>query len=111
MYKAVWTPTIGERLCVQREPRKAHDRRAVAVLTSEDTLVGHAPREISKIFWHFLSYGTITCEVTGPRKRGNGLEVPCEYKLLGTEKLVKKAKLLLLFQQTEVSHCFVIQTL
>ena len=50
MYKAVWTPTIGEHLCVQREPRNAHDRRAVAVLTSEDTLVGHAPREI---FWHF----------------------------------------------------------
>ena len=38
-----------ERLCVQREPRNAHDRRAVAVLTSEDTLVGHAPREISKV--------------------------------------------------------------
>ena len=53
MYKAVWTPTIVERLCVQREPRNAHDRRAVAVLTSEDTLVGHVPREISKIFWHF----------------------------------------------------------
>ena len=39
--------------CMQREPRNAHDRRAVSVLTSEDTLVGHAPREISKIFWHF----------------------------------------------------------
>ena len=38
---------------MQREPRNAHDRRAVAVLTSEDTLVGHAPRKISKIFWHF----------------------------------------------------------
>ena len=25
---------------MQREPRNAHDRRAVAVLTSEDTLVG-----------------------------------------------------------------------
>ena len=37
----------------RREPRNAHDRTAVAVLTSEDTLVGHAPREISKIFWHF----------------------------------------------------------
>ena len=48
IYKVVWTPTIEERLCVQREPRNAHDRRAVAVLTSEDTLVGHAPREISK---------------------------------------------------------------
>ena len=53
MYKAVWTPTIGERLCVQREPRNAHDKRAVAVLTSEDTLVGHALREISKIFLAF----------------------------------------------------------
>ena len=49
MYKAVWTPTNGERLCVQREPRNAHDRRAVDVLTSEDTLVGHAPREISLV--------------------------------------------------------------
>ena len=53
MYKAVWIPTIGERLCEQREPRNVHDRRAVAVPTSEDTLVGHAPREIFKIFWHF----------------------------------------------------------
>ena len=53
MYNAVWTPTIGERLCVQREPRNAHYRRAIAVLTSEDTLVGHALREISNIFWHF----------------------------------------------------------
>ena len=45
MHKAVWTPTIGERLCMQREPRNAHDRRAVAVLTSEDTIVGHATRK------------------------------------------------------------------
>ena len=50
MYKAVWIPTIGERLCEQREPRNVHDRRAVAVPTSENTLVGHAPREIFKIF-------------------------------------------------------------
>ena len=39
--------------CRENQGINAHDRRAVAVLTSEDTLVGHAPREISKIFWHF----------------------------------------------------------
>ena len=54
VYKAVWTPTIGERICVQKQPGK--DRRAVAVLTSEDTLVGHAPREISKL-WHYHLWG------------------------------------------------------
>ena len=48
MYKAVWTPTIGQRLCVQREPRNAHDRRAVAVLTSEDTL-DHLELEFSSV--------------------------------------------------------------
>ena len=44
---------------VQREPKNAHDRRAVAVLTSEDTLVGHAPRETR--FSGILRIGAYCC--------------------------------------------------
>ena len=95
IYKTIWTPTIGEVLQVSKEPTNANERRAVAVLTSVETVVGHVPREISKIFWHFINHGgTITSEVSGPRKHGKRAEVPCQYKLLGPEKLDRKAKLL-----------------
>ena len=41
----------------------------------------------------FLSEGgVISCEITGPRQYGRGLEVPCIYKLSGEEALVNKAK-------------------
>ena len=30
------------------------------------------------------------CEITGRRKKGNGLEIPCVYSLSGPDKLVKK---------------------
>ena len=59
------------------------DRFAVAV-TKDDMVVGHVPREFSKLCRHFLRHsGTIACEVTGRRKRssteGKGLVVPCLY--------------------------------
>ena len=40
-------------------------------------LVGNVPREFLRVFWHFLRHGgTITCGVTGRRKRCEGLEIP-----------------------------------
>ena len=32
------------------------------------------------------------CEVTGRRKHGKGLEVPCVYKFFGSEKIITKLK-------------------
>ena len=41
--------------------------------------------------WYFLLHGGyIICEVTGKRKKGNGLEVPCIYTFTGTEKLIER---------------------
>ena len=41
-------------------------------------IVGHIPRELSHTYRYFIRHGeTISCEVIGSRKRGNGLEVPC----------------------------------
>ena len=93
--KTVWTLRFGEELTVEKEADNAHDRHAVAVLKG-GVVVGHAPREISKTFWHFLTHqGEIRCEVTGRRKFGKGLEVPCFYKCTGKEKMVLKLKELL----------------
>jgi hypothetical protein len=92
VYKDIWIPMIGEILEVQREPENEHDHRAVCVLKS-DTIVGHIPREFSRIFWFFLGRGgRISCEVTGRRKHGKGLEVPCVYTITGREKMIMKMK-------------------
>lgn len=42
VYKAVWTPLLGECLQVDKEPGNLMDRHAVAVLKGEDkSVVGH----------------------------------------------------------------------
>ena len=95
VYKEAWRPVIGQLLPVFSEPNNRHDRRAVAIYL-DGVVVGHVPREISKVFWFFLKHnGKIMCEITGRRKCGNGLEVPCAYKLKGSSSMVEKAKKLL----------------
>ena len=92
IYNETWTPSVGEILRVQQEPENAHDRRAVCILKSS-TIVGHVPRELSRVFWFFLSHGgTISYEITGRRKLGKGLEVPCLYNFTGSERIVTKMK-------------------
>ena len=48
VYKIVWTPTIDETLQVIREDASDHDEYAVAIVKDE-CIVGHVPREISRI--------------------------------------------------------------
>ena len=96
IYNQVWTPFIGEELITEKEEGNEHDVFAVAVL-KDGNVVGHVPREFSRIAWHFLNHGgTITCQITGHRKFGNGLEVPCNYFFFGESKLVCKLKCFLL---------------
>ena len=77
-------------LTLQREDSNTHDRHAVCLM-KDNCAVGHVPRELSRVFWYFLCHGgRVTCEVTGRRKRGKGLEVPCAYKFVGNSKLIKK---------------------
>ena len=78
VYKDVWTPYLNEELQLQREAGNEHDQHAVAVVKSS-TVVGHVPRTISRVCWFFLRRGQIICRITGHRRRGNGLEVPCVY--------------------------------
>ena len=59
---------VGEILRISKEAGNTHDQRAVAVLKA-DCIVGHVPREFSRVFWYFLNHGgKISCEVTAKRK-------------------------------------------
>ena len=92
IYKATWLPYVGETLLVEREEGNVHDSYAVSI-KKDDSVVGHVPREILRICWHFIGHGgTIGCEVTGHRKKGKGLEVPCKYSFTGQKKIMTKLK-------------------
>ena len=70
VYKTTWSPAIGQVLQVGAEDSNAYDTYAVATCL-RDTVVGHMPRELSRIAWHFLQHnGHISCEIifTGRRK-------------------------------------------
>ncbi len=70
--------------------------RAVAVV-KDDEIVGHVPREISRTLYFFLkqSGSCGLCAITGRRKLGNRLEVPCMYRMSGSKRCIKKFKMLL----------------
>ena len=95
IYKGVWTPITAEIPSVTTDLANRHDRFVVAVLKA-GAIVGHVPREVSRLFYFFLLHGgRITCEVTGKRKFGKGLEVPCIYNFTGTESNIVKLKKIL----------------
>ena len=90
IYKSIWTPLIGEVLTAELEEDNTEDQYAVAVIRAE-TIVGHVPCELRRIFYFFIRRGgTIDCTVTGHRKHGLELEVPCSYKLTGKPKYIKR---------------------
>lgn len=85
---------MSEQIPTQQEHGNPEDRYAVAVLKS-NAVVGHVPREISKICWMFIDRGgSISCTVTGRRQRSilleGGLEIPCTYTFKAKKKLVNK---------------------
>ena len=96
IYKAVWTPVIGEVLTLKQKLGNSHNRFATTV-KKDTTIVGRVPREHSKIFWNFLEGGgQITCEVTGRRQLGKRLEVSCVYRFRSEDKkLTNKLKKML----------------
>ena len=68
IYKESTKPVLGEQLSTNQEHGNPEDRYAVAVMKSS-TIVGHIPREISKLCWMFSNRdGEIYCTVTGGRQ-------------------------------------------
>ena len=86
-------PSIGKELQTAQEPENGHDPFAVAVL-QEGIIVGHVPRDISRV-WYFLERNnTITCRITDKRQRssvsGKGLEVQGVFMFTGKPTHVDK---------------------
>ena len=77
-YKEIWMPVIG--LTCDQEHGNSKDSFAISVI-NDGKIVGHVPHELSRIVWYFIEHdGSVNCRVTGRRKRGKGLEVPCVYR-------------------------------
>ena len=95
VYKCIWTPSVGEKLPLVTEVGNLHDKYAVCI-KKDGEIVGHVPRGISRTVWYFINHNGIgICEITGKRKHGVGLEVPCTYTFYGKQKLVDKLQDLL----------------
>lgn len=97
-------PVVDEELTVKKEDFNKHDHYALSVVrdfseeseveteevaattgaVSSEAIVGHVPREYSKLLWFFIHRGgLIVCKITGRQQKGNGLEVPCSYCCIG----------------------------
>ena len=62
---------------------QAKDIDAIGILSKNEQIVGHIPKNLTSLLSHFLRHGTITCNPTGERFYRHGLEVPCRYILKG----------------------------
>ena len=87
----IWTPKAGDKnFCLKSENENQHDKFAVAIVL-EEQIVGHVPKNLSKIFHLFMKIpnSTIGCKVTGKRvNRGvdYGLEIPVQCRFIRTKK-------------------------
>lgn len=97
VYQDIWDAIVHEELACARELDNLRDPFAVAVVKSRQT-VGHVPKKISSVCSLFLQHGgSITCKVTGRRRRSEdltqgGLEIPCTLTFVGGLKDVTKVE-------------------
>lgn len=98
VYHSVWTPFIGEQLNTTLEPNNIADKFAVAAIRSEsDIVVGHIPREISKVVFFFLKHGgKVECIVTDDKRYysevAGGMEIQCFLRFIGNPLLVQRLR-------------------
>ena len=81
---------------MKSENENQHRKFAVAIVL-EERIVGHVPKNLSKIFHQFMKIRncTIGCKVTGKRVNrgaGYGVKIPVQYRFIGAEKAVEWAE-------------------
>ena len=100
VYRTYWTPKIGQILTTTRDKLNINDRYAISVL-EDNVIIGHLPKEISKICSYFLKRnGSIQCQVTDTNyKRSDipkgGLEIPAILIFFGEERDIVRLEQLL----------------
>ena len=56
----IWKPKVGdENFCLKSENENQHDKFAVAIVL-EERIVGHVPKNLSKIFHQFMKFSNCT---------------------------------------------------
>ena len=95
VYKAAWSPIIGESLACRKDDRKEakeHDEYAVGTyLEADNKLVGHVPMELSFIIFPFLKArheNKVQIKVNGSRRLENGLVVPGSFLARTTSRAI-----------------------
>ena len=68
-YQDMWNPSVGQVLRLRKEPDNSHDRHAVAVVKSGNTVLGHIPYNLAPLFSHFLArkFNKGSVYITGER--------------------------------------------
>ena len=59
VYKDVWDPFVDDTFITKHERGNSHNKYAIAVIADDmkrKRVVGHLPREISKVFCFFLFF-------------------------------------------------------
>lgn len=99
VYRARWEPYLGEEFVVLHEMHNDNDVHAMAVYRIDEVpglVVGHLPREISRITHHFVRHeGKIKGTVTGMRKHcyeAGGMEIPCQLQFTGSSRNISRLK-------------------
>ncbi len=89
VYKYIWMPFMNEALQARQQLGYSEDAYAVVKNTGTgEIVIGHVPREISRICWYFLQNdGEISCTITTADKRRTalvqgGFAVQCSTTLL-----------------------------
>ncbi|CAH3162368.1 unnamed protein product [Porites lobata] len=80
VYKSTWTPMMDQELELGVYFVKKH--------SEEKKLVGHVPKELSRLMKHYLnanSANKLFAYVTGKRKREVGLVVPARFTAMTTD--------------------------
>ena len=115
VYMNIWEPLVGECLKSRKEPTNEIDNTTVAVTCinsySEKVVVGHVPKNISKVVFMFLSlpHRALDIFVTGKRINGGGgygLETPAFFIFMALKNWLKnKINKIEKKLKENVTHC------
>ena len=95
VYINIWETLVGECLKSRKEPTNELDKTAVAMTRinsySEEVVVGHVPKNISKIVFMFLSLPHCALDIFVTRRRvnhggGYGLDIPTSFNFYGPKR-------------------------
>ena len=102
VYKADWTPFVGEKLTGVMESTNLIDKYAVAVKRSDESIVGHLPLgksgKFGKTIFYFLKANekhSCVINVLGKATNagdGLGMKVPCRLLFFAKEKYINVLK-------------------